>query len=137
MELRYRLYGRVKNSVTSSLAREGRGGFLKRPRLAKNRELRLLPINNQALRNTVKRKIMKIKTSKYNEVRLSDVAQYIKVPAQIVRPSTPNGILIGDVKYEDGKKERVYSDYEVRINNVQLSFSVGEDSYFNSEIEIN
>ena len=40
---------------------------------------------------------MKIKTSKYNEVRLSDVAQYIKVPAQIVKPSTPNGVLIGDV----------------------------------------
>ena len=34
------------------------GDFLKRPRLAKNRELRLLPINNQALRNTVKRKNM-------------------------------------------------------------------------------
>lgn len=31
------------------------GDFLKRPRLAKNRELRLLPINNQALRITVKR----------------------------------------------------------------------------------
>ena len=80
---------------------------------------------------------MKIKTSKYNEVRSSDVAQYIKVPAQIVKPSTPNGVLIGDVLYEDGKKERVYSDYEVRINNVQLPFAVGEDSYFNSEIEIN
>ena len=48
---------------------------------------------------------MKIKTSKYNEVRLSDVAQYIKVPAQIVKPSTQNGVLIGDVQYEDGKKE--------------------------------
>ena len=58
MRLSYRQYGRVKNSVTSSLAREGRGGFLKQPRLAKNRELRLLPINNQALRITVKRKIM-------------------------------------------------------------------------------
>lgn len=98
----------------------------------------MLPaIINQALRITVKREIMKIKTSKYNEVRLSDVAQYIKVPAQIVKPSTPNGVLIGDVLYEDGKKERVYSDYEVRINNVQLPFAVGEDSYFNSEIEIN
>ena len=47
----------------SSLAREGRGGFLKQPRLAKNMELRLLPINNQALRNTVKRKIMIINLS--------------------------------------------------------------------------
>ena len=80
---------------------------------------------------------MKIKTSKYNEVRLSDVTQYIKVPAQIVKPSTPNGVLIGDVHYEDGKMERVYSDYEVRINNVQLPFAAGEDSYFSSEIEIN
>lgn len=34
------------------------GDFLKRPRLAKNRELRLLPNNNQALRITVKRKNM-------------------------------------------------------------------------------
>lgn len=47
----------------SSLAREGRRGFLKRPRLAKNRELRLLSINNQALRNTVKRKDMKLQNS--------------------------------------------------------------------------
>ena len=98
----------------------------------------MLPsIINQALRITVKREIMKIKASKYNEVRLSDVAQYIKVPAQIVKPSTPNGVLIGDVQYEDGKKERVYSDYEVRINNVQLPFAVGADRYFNSETEIN
>lgn len=35
------------------------GDFLKRPRLAKNREPRLLSINNQALRITVKREIMK------------------------------------------------------------------------------
>lgn len=34
------------------------GDFFKRPRLAKNRELRLLPNNNQALRITVKRKNM-------------------------------------------------------------------------------
>ena len=81
---------------------------------------------------------MKINTSKYNEVRLSDVAQYIKVPAQIVKPSTPtNGVLIGEVQYEDGKKERVYSDYEVRINNVQLPFAAGEESYFCCEIELN
>lgn len=91
----------------------------------------------QPYRITVKRRNMKIKTSKYNEVRLSDVAQYIKVPAQIVKPSFPNGVLIGDVHYEDGKKERVYSDYEVRINNVQFPFAAGEDDYFNSEIEIN
>lgn len=80
---------------------------------------------------------MKIKTSKYNEVRVRDVAQYIKVPAQIIKPSTPNGVLVGEVRYEDGKTERVYSDYEVRINNVQLPFAAGEESYFNSEIEIN
>lgn len=80
---------------------------------------------------------MKIKTSKYNEVRLSDVAQYIKVPAQIIKPSMSNGVLIGEVQYEDGKKERVYSDYEVRINNIQLPFAAGEKSYFDSEIEIN
>lgn len=80
---------------------------------------------------------MKIKTSKYNEVRLSDVAQYIKVPAQIVKPSFPNGVFIGEVSYENGKKERIYSDYEVCINNVQLPFAAGEDSYFDSEIEIN
>lgn len=80
---------------------------------------------------------MKIKTSKYNEVRLSDVAQYIKVPAQIVKPSTPNGVLVGEVRYEDGKSERVYSDYEVRINNIQLPFAAGKESYFDSEIEIN
>lgn len=53
---------------------------------------------------------MKIKTLKYNEVRLSDVAQYIKVPAQIAKQSTPNGVFLGVVSYEDGKKERVYSD---------------------------
>lgn len=80
---------------------------------------------------------MKIKTSKYNEVRLSDVAQYIKVPAQIIKSSSPNGVLIGEVQYEDGKKERVYSDYDVRINNIQLPFAAGEESYFDSEIEIN
>lgn len=82
-------------------------------------------------------KNMKIKTSKYNEVRLSDVAQHIKVPAQIIKPSMPNGVLIGEVQYEDGKKERVYSDCYVRINNIQLPFAAGEASYFNSEIEIN
>ena len=80
---------------------------------------------------------MKIKTSKNNEVRLSDVAQYIKVPAQIIKPSKPNGVLIGEIQYEDGKKEQVYSDYNVRINNVQLSFAAGEESYFDCEIEIN
>ena len=59
MWLSYRQYGRVKNSVTSPLVREGRRGFLKTdPISQKNRELRLLPINNQALRITDKRKIM-------------------------------------------------------------------------------
>ena len=62
---------------------------------------------------------MKIKTSKYNEVRLSDVAQYIKVPAQIVKPSTPNGVLIGDVKYADGKK----SEYIQTMKYVLTTFS--------------
>ena len=59
---------------------------------------------------------MKIKTSKYNEVRLSDVAQYIKVPAQIVKPSTPtNGVLIGEVQYEDGKNEYIQTTTSVSI----------------------
>lgn len=49
----------------------------------------------------------------------------------------PNGVLIGEVQYEDGKKERVYSDCYVRINNIQLPFAAGEASYFDSEIEIN
>lgn len=80
---------------------------------------------------------MKIKTSKYNEVRLCDVAQYIKVPSQIVKPSTPNGVLIGEIHYEDGKTERVFSDYEVRINNIQLPLAEGKESYFDCEIEIN
>lgn len=80
---------------------------------------------------------MKIKASKFNEVRLSDVIQYIKVPAQIVKPSTQNGVLVGEVRYEDGKTERIYSDYEVRINNVQLPLAAGEGDYFNCEIEIN
>lgn len=80
---------------------------------------------------------MKIKTSKYNEVRLSDVAQYIKVPAQIVKSPWLNGVFIGTVQYENGQIERIYSDDEVRINNVQLPFAAGEDSYFNCEIEIN
>lgn len=80
---------------------------------------------------------MKIRTSKYNEVRLSDVIQHIKVPAQIIRPSSPNGVLVGEVRYEDGKTERIYSDYEVRINNVQLPFASGEESYFCKEININ
>ncbi len=94
-------------------------------------------INHSPNRITVKRENMKIKTSKYNEVRLSDVAQYIKYPAQIVKPSALNGVFIGEVRYDNGKKERVYSDYEVRIKNVQLPFAAGEDSYFNCEIEIN
>ena len=80
---------------------------------------------------------MKINTSKYNEVRLSDVAQYIKVPAQIIKPRFTNGVEVGEVRYEDGKKERIYSDYEVRINNVQLPFAVDKKSYFDCEIEIN
>ena len=80
---------------------------------------------------------MKIRTSKYNEVRLADVIQHIKVPAQIIRPSSPNGVLVGEVRYEDGKTERIYSDYEVRINNVQLPFASGEESYFCEEININ
>ena len=80
---------------------------------------------------------MKIKTSKYNEVRLADVAQYIKSPAQIKKKVTPNGVLISDIFYQNGKKDFIYSDYEVVINNVRLPFAVGDDNYFNCEIEIN
>lgn len=80
---------------------------------------------------------MKIRTSKNNEVRLSDVSDYIKVPAQIIRPVVTNGVPVGEIRYEDGQTERIYSDYEVRINNVQLSFASGDDDYFNCEIEIN
>ncbi len=43
----------------SSLAREGRRGFFKTAPISQTKELRLLPINNQALRITVKREIMK------------------------------------------------------------------------------
>lgn len=93
--------------------------------------------SHSALDITVKSIIMKIRTSQYNEVKLSDVAQYIKVPAQIVKPISPNGVFIGFVCYEDGRTERVCSDYEVRINNVQLPFAAGEDSYFDRSIEIN
>ena len=78
---------------------------------------------------------MKIRTSQYNEVKLFDVAQYIKVPAQIVKPISPNGVFIGFVYYEDGRTERVCSDYEVRINNVQLPFAAEEDSYFDRSLK--
>ena len=58
-----------------------------------------------ALRITDKREIMKIKTSKYNEVRLSDVAQYIKVPAQIVKPS----VTLDDLKESSILEDNGYS----------------------------
>lgn len=80
---------------------------------------------------------MKIRASKYNEVSLKEVAKYIHVPAQVIIPAIQNGVLLGEVKFDDGNTLRVYSDYEVRINNVQLSLANADDSYFDSTIEIN
>lgn len=87
---------------------------------------------------------MKIKASKFNEVRLSDVAQFIKSPSQIIRPECSNGVLLGQISLKDGSVMRLYAGDEIRINNVQFPlaapssfpFSENED-YFNSEIEIN
>lgn len=80
---------------------------------------------------------MKIKTSKYNEVSLKEVAKYIHIPTQIVKSKYNNGVLLGEVKFDNGQTQRVYSDEEVRINNVQLPVSGGDESYFDSVIEIN
>lgn len=91
----------------------------------------------EAIEDTTKLNIIKIKTSKYNEVRLSDVQKYIKVPAQIIKPSCTNGVYIGTITYDNGQTERIFSDYAVRINNVHLPFAAGESAYFDSEIEIN
>ena len=61
----------------SSLAREGRRGFLKRPRLAKNRELRLLQLITKPYRNTDKRKVMKqFKVYWNNTVEINLVADF-------------------------------------------------------------
>lgn len=80
---------------------------------------------------------MKIKTSKFNEVSLKEVAKYIHTPAQVIIPAIQNGVLLGEVKFDDGQTLRVYSDYEVRINNVRLPLAYASDDYFNSIIEIN
>ena len=87
---------------------------------------------------------MKIKASKFNEVRLSDVAQFIKSPSQIIRSECSNGVLLGQISLKDGSVMRLYAGDEIRINNVQLplaapsSFPFPEnEEYFNSEIEIN
>lgn len=80
---------------------------------------------------------MKIKTSKYNEVALKEVAKYIHVPAQIIKSKYNVGVLIGEVKFDNGQTQRVYTDDEVRINNVQLTLANADDSYFDSTIEIN
>lgn len=90
---------------------------------------------------------MKIKTSKYNEISFAEAVKYIENPAQVIKPTTiingvrceipSNGVYLGVVKYKSGKEERIYSDYEVRIHNVQLSVVAGEDEYFDHEIEIN
>ena len=58
MWLSYRQYGRVKNSVTSPLVREGRRGFLKTAPISQKYGASAPAINNQALRITDKRKIM-------------------------------------------------------------------------------
>ena len=63
MWLSYRQYGRVKNSVTSPLVREGRRGFLKTAPISQKYGASAPAINNQALRITVKRKIMIINLS--------------------------------------------------------------------------
>ncbi len=98
---------------------------------------------------------MKIKASKYNEVRLEDVAEYIKAEWQIIKPTADingvrcevptNGIILGHVYLADGSRVRMFSDYEVKIFNVQLPlaagnnppFAPGDDDYFDHEIEIN
>ena len=54
--------------------------FLKRPRLAKNRELRLLSINNQALRITVKRIYM----SKKLVVKILTIAGHVAAVVSIL-----------------------------------------------------
>jgi len=90
---------------------------------------------------------MKIKTSKYNEISFREAVKYITVPAQVIKPTAiingaicevpTNGVFLGIVKYADGKEESIYSDYEVRIRNVQFSVAAGDDDYFNNVIEIN
>lgn len=90
---------------------------------------------------------MKIKTSKYNEISFKEAVKYIENPAQVKKPTAiingaicevpTNGVFLGVVKYKSGKEESIYSNYEVRINNVQLSVVAGREEYFDCEIEIN
>lgn len=90
---------------------------------------------------------MKIKTSKYNEISFKEAVKFIKNPSQVIKPTAivngvkcevpTNGVILGIVKYANGKEDSIYSDYEVRINNVQLSVVAGDDEYFSCEIELN
>lgn len=90
---------------------------------------------------------MKIKTSKYNEISFEEAKKHVKCIGQIVKPTAvingvrreiyPQGVYLGTMKFGNGKKIEIFSDYEVSIANVKLPFAAGEDAYFDSEIEIN
>lgn len=79
---------------------------------------------------------MKINCSKYNEVRLQDVNEYLTNCNQFRRNCFRVGRYLGSVMI-DKISFPLYAGDEVLIHNVSFSLAYGEDSYFDCELEIN
>lgn len=80
---------------------------------------------------------MIINVSKYNEVSFNEVKNLLKAPAQIIKSPYQNGVYLGSLTFENSVSVKIYSDDEVRINNVTLPLAKAEESYFDHTIEIN
>ena len=79
---------------------------------------------------------MKIKCSKYNEVCLKDVKDFISKPCQIRKSYYNNGVFLGSVII-DGVSYLLHAGDDVCINNVWLSLAYGDFSYFDCVLDIN
>lgn len=81
---------------------------------------------------------MKIRSSKYNEVRFDDVKSFIKTESQIVKGDDRLGKFLGIIYWPNNAGHTaVYSTDYVIIDNVRLALAYAEDSYFDCYISIN
>lgn len=81
--------------------------------------------------------MIKIKCSKHNEVRLSDVKAAVGNNYYIKKSEYNIGEFVGWGLLPNKKSVKVYSNDWVYINNVILPLAKGEEEYFCCELTIN
>lgn len=78
---------------------------------------------------------MKISVSRYNEVNPIELRKLFKLGARLVKSEYPIGVFIGKFTDVKGNELKVYSNDDIKINNVLLPLSIG--SIYDCEVEIN